>query len=111
MPNTTYQTYTDCTHYTTQNLLQAVNEVWGPYFITLGGDLPNNLKVLVASYRYNCDQNYWNCGDKEEYYLAKGYGLVQWAHYTLGSGSYHMQQQTIFNKLAAGGTSPYFPCF
>jgi hypothetical protein len=111
VPNTTYETYTDCTHYTTQNLLHAVNEVWGPYYISLGGDLPSNLEVLVASYRYNCDQNYSNCGDKEEYYLAQGYGLVQWAHYTLGSGSYNLQQETIFNKLEPGGTSPYFPCF
>ena len=111
VPDTSYQTYTDCTHYTTQNLLKAVNEVWGPYYITLGGMLPANLKVLVASYRYNCDANYWNCGDKEEYYLAERYGLVQWAHYSLVNGSYQMQQQTIFNQLVAGSTSPYFPCF
>lgn len=111
VPDTSYQTYTDCTHFTTQDLLNAVNEVWGPYYLTLGGDLPANLKVLVASYRYNCDGNYSNCGDKEEYYLAKRYGLVQWAHYTLVNGNYQMQQQTMFNQLVAGGTTPYFPCF
>jgi hypothetical protein len=111
VPDTSYQTYTDCTHYTTSNLLQGVNQVWGPYYITLGGMLPANLKVLVASYRYDCDTNYANCGDKEEYYLAQNYGLVQWVHYRLLNGSYQMQQQTIFNQLVAGGTTPYFPCF
>ena len=111
VPDTSYQTYSDCTHYTTQDLLKAVNEVWGPYYVSLGGMLPSHLKVLVASYRYNCDNNYSNCGDKEEYYLAQSYGLVQWAHYTLANGSYQMQQQTIFNQLVAGGTTPYFPCF
>ena len=111
VPNTSYQTYSDCTHYITQNLKQGINEVWGPYNISLGGVLPNNLKVLVASYRYNCDVNYANCGDKEEYYLAQKYGLVQWVHYSLVSGSYVMQQKTVFNKLTAGSTTPYFPCF
>jgi hypothetical protein len=73
--------------------------------------LPSNLKVLVASYRYNCDVNYGNCGDKEEYYLAQKYGLVQWVHYSLVSGKYQTQQKTVFNQLTSGGNKPSFPCF
>jgi hypothetical protein len=110
VPNTSYRTYTDCTHYFTQNLLKGVNQVWGPYNITLGGSLPSNLQVLVASYRYNCDTNYNNCHDKEEYYLAQRYGLVQWVHYSLLSGAYKVDQRTIFNKLVKGTTTPFFPC-
>jgi len=111
VPNTSYQTYSDCTHYITQTLKQGLNQIWGPYSISLGGALPSNLKVLVASYRYNCDSNYANCGDKEEYYLAQKYGLVQWVHYSLVSGVYQMQQKTVFNQLASGATTPSFPCF
>jgi len=111
VPNTSYQTYSDCTHYITQNLKQGVNQVWGPYWISLGGALPSKLKVLVASYRYNCDVNYSNCGDKEEYYLAQKYGLVQWVHYSLVSGAYQIQQKTVFNQIASGATTPNFPCF
>ena len=111
VPNTSYQTYSDCTHYTTRNLLKGVNQVWGPYSITLGGNLPSNLKVLVASYRYNCNSSYGSCGDKEEYYLAQKYGLVQWAHYSLVKGTYELKQKTVFNKLVSGGTTPSFPCF
>jgi hypothetical protein len=111
VPNTSYQTYADCTHYTTQNLLKGINQVWGPYSITLGGNLPSNLKVLVASYRYNCNSSYGSCGDKEEYYFAQKYGLVQWVHYSLVSGTYQMKQKTVFNKLVSGGTTPFFPCF
>jgi len=111
VPNTSYQTYSDCTHYITQNLKQGINQVWGPYSITLGGALPANLKVLVASYRYNCDINYANCNDKEEYYLAQKYGLVQWVHYSLVRGAFQIQQKTVFNKLTAGSTTPSFPCF
>jgi hypothetical protein len=111
VPNTSYQTYSDCTHYITQNLKQGINQVWGPYWISLGGALPSKLKVLVASYRYNCDVNYANCNDKEEYYLAQKYGLVQWAHYSLVSGAYQIQQKTVFNQLTSGTTTPNFPCF
>jgi hypothetical protein len=69
------------------------------------------LTVLVASYRYNCDVNYANCGDKEEYYLAQRYGLVQWVHYALVRGQYQMKQKTVFNWLTNGGTIPNFRCF
>lgn len=111
VPNTSYQIYSDCSHYTTHDLLKARNEVWGPYKVTLGGSLPSSLSVLVASYRYNCDVNYANCGDKEEYYLAQRYGLVQWVHYALVRGTYQMKQKTVFNQLAKGATTPDFPCF
>jgi hypothetical protein len=111
VPNTSYQTYSDCTHYITQNLKQGINQVWGPYWISLGGALPSKLEVLVASYRYNCDVNYANCNDKEEYYLAQKYGLVQWVHYSLVSGAYQIQQKTVFNQLTSGTTTPNFPCF
>ena len=111
VPNTSYQTYTDCSHFTTQNLLKGNNQVWGPYSISLGGNLPASLKVLVASYRYNCDSNYANCRDKEEYYFGQRYGLVQWVHYSLVSGVYEMKQKTVFNELKSGVTKPVFPCF
>jgi len=111
VPNTSYQTYTDCSHYTTQNLLKGINQVWGPYWVSLGGGLPSSLKVLVASYRYNCNSNYGSCGDKEEYYLAQKYGLVQWVHYRLMSGTYKIQQRTVFNQLVKGTAAPSFPCF
>lgn len=111
VPNTSYQTYTDCNHYKVQDLKKGINEVWGPYQLSLGGDLPSPLQVLVASYRYNCDTNYANCGDKEEYYVAQRYGLVQWVHYSLASGTYQMRQRTVFNRMMTGGTTPSFPCF
>lgn len=111
VPNTSYQTYTDCHHYKIQNLRKGVNQIWGPYKLTLGGNLPSSLPVLVASYRYNCDTTYGNCGDKEEFYFAQKYGLVQWVHYSLSTGAYQMKQKTIFNHLVSGATQPSFPCF
>jgi hypothetical protein len=111
VPNTSYQTYTDCANYTTQSLKYGINEVWGPYTLSFGGSVPNNTKTLVVSYRYNCDNSYNNCGDKEEYYLAQRYGLVQWVHYRLVRGVYQQQQKSIFNTLKTGTAQPVFSCF
>jgi hypothetical protein len=111
VPNTTYDIYTDCTHFTRHTLKQGINQVWGPYTKSFGGSLPSNLKTLVVSYRYNCDSSYGNCNDKEEYYLTQRYGLAQWVHYTLNSGVYVQQQKSVFNNVTGGGTSPKFACF
>jgi hypothetical protein len=109
--NTTYQAYTSCNHYTTHNLQNSVNQVWGPYKLSFGGALPSNLPTLIISYRYNCDGAYNNCGDKEEYYLTQRYGMVQWIHYSLVKGNYEQQQKSVFNWLTGGTATPDFPCF
>lgn len=111
VPNTYYEIHTSCNSYTLANLRYAVNEVWGPYYYSFGGSLPSNMKTLVVSYRYNCSSSYNNCSDKEEYYLGQRYGLVQWVHYTLSNGTYVEQQKSVFNQLASGSATPYFPCF
>jgi hypothetical protein len=111
VPNTTYDIYTDCNHHTTHALKKGINQVYGPYTFSFGGNLPNNLKSLIISYRYNCDNNYGACGDKEEYYLAQRYGLLQWVHYTLMNGKYVQQQKSVFNTLTSGSTTPKFVCF
>jgi len=111
MSNTTYDIYTDCYHHTTHNLKKGINQVYGPYNLSFGGNVPGNLKTLVISYRYNCDTNYGNCGDKEEFYVAQRYGLMQWVHYTLINGKYAQQQKSVFNTLKSGSTTPKFVCF
>jgi hypothetical protein len=32
-------------------------------------------------------------------------------HYRLMSGTYKIQQKTVFNKLVKGTATPSFPCF
>lgn len=113
--NTNYDLHTNCAQScsVTLGLQNGVNQVWGPYTYTFGGSLPANLKTLVVSYRYNCDSNYANCNDKEEYYLTRRYGLVQWVHYVRlpSNGTYAQLQKTVFNKLVIGVVTPDFPCF
>ncbi|MCU1271107.1 MAG: hypothetical protein JWN74_2401 [Acidobacteriaceae bacterium] len=111
--NTNFDLHTNCsqTCSVTLGLQSGINQVWGPYYYSFGGSLPNNLKTLVISYRYNCDANYQNCVDKEEYYVSQRYGLVQWVHYVLANGVYAQLQKTIINKLVVGVVTPDFPCF
>lgn len=111
--NTNYDLHTNCSNTcsVTLGIQNALNEVWGPYNFTFGGDLPSNLKTLVISYRYNCTTNYATCMDKEEYYVTQRYGLVQWVHYVFASGSWAQVQKTVLNQMVVGVATPYFPCF
>jgi hypothetical protein len=90
-----------------------VNTVWGPYSETLGGDLPDNMQTLVISYQYSCDSSLQNCKNKEEFHLAKPYGLVKWQHQKLqADGTYAAPDNvTYLNKLATGQVKPYTVCF
>lgn len=111
--DSTYEIHSDCNTFTTKNLGHVINEVWGPYKESLGGQLPNNLETLVISYRYSCDANYSNCANKEEFHVAKPYGLVKWQHQSLGAdGTYKTPDNvTYFNRIVSGQTSPVTACF
>jgi hypothetical protein len=111
VPDTSFDIYTSCQHSTRHNLGKAVNQVYGPYTMSFGGNLPNNLQTLVVSYRYNCDSSYSHCGSKEEFYLAQKYGLVQWVYYVMVNGKYQQQQKSVFNTLKSGAAMPNFSCF
>lgn len=111
--NTNYDLHTNCSNTcsVTLGLQNSINQVLGPYSYSFGGSLPNNLKTLVISYRYNCDANYVKCLDKEEYYVTQRYGLVQWIHYVFANGAYGQLQKSTLNKLVVGTVTPDFPCF
>ena len=111
--DSSYEIHSDCKSFVTKNLGHVINEVWGPYKESLGGQLPNNLETLVISYRYTCDANYSNCANKEEYHIAKPYGLVKWQHQSLGAnGTYKSPDNvTVFNHVVSGQVSPVTACF
>jgi len=111
VPDTRYQQHTSCSQYTVKNLRRGINEVWGPYPVewpAIGEIVP----TLVVSYRYNCDENYGSCRDKETYSLVKDYGLMEWRHYHLVSppDGYEVVEVTKFDRLEDGNIEPYFPC-
>lgn len=108
-----YEIHTDCLSYTEKFLGHVINELWGPYNESLGGDLPDNLQTVVISYRYSCDSNYSHCGDKESFHFGKPYGLVYWQHQKLASDGVSYlppDNQTTFNRVVAGDVKPIFTC-
>lgn len=111
LPSTPFGIYTDCGNRVEKNLGRVVNEVWGPYQLSFGGDLPPNTETLVISYRYSCDANYTNCAHKEAYYLTEKYGLVQWAEWKLVSGQYQLVSQAVNNLVRPGSVAPLTTCF
>jgi hypothetical protein len=111
--DSTYEIHSSCSSYITKSLGHVINEVWGPYNESLGGSLPDNLETLVISYRYSCDSSYSHCGDKEEFHVAKPYGLVYWQHQSLQSnGTYaRPDNKTYLNRVVAGQTTVVTTCF
>lgn len=111
--SSTYETHSDCNTFITQKLGGVVNTVWGPYSETLGGDLPDNLQTLVISYQYSCDSSLQHCQNKEEFHVAKPYGLVKWQHQKLQTdGTYAPPDNvTYLNRVATGQVKPYTVCF
>ena len=108
-----FEIHTGCQTYSEHFLGHVINELWGPYEESLGGDLPPKLQTLVISYRYNCDSNYGHCGDKESFHLGKPYGLVYWQHQKLapdGVNYLDPDNKTTFNRVVAGGVKPIFTC-
>jgi hypothetical protein len=110
---TTFEMHTDCNSFTSHKLGGVMNTVWGPYTESLGGDLPDNLQTLVISYQYNCDSASHNCKDKEEFHVAKPYGLVKWQHQKRqADGTYAAPDNVTFlNTLSTGQVTPFTVCF
>ena len=109
--DTSFEIVSSCTHSAVHKLGTMNNEVWGPYKMSFGGDIPDNTDTLVVAYKYNCDAGYANCNDREQYYLTQRYGLVRWDHSKLKSQKYVIDNFTVYNQLVAGGPpAPEFPC-
>jgi len=108
--DTTFEVHSSCKEYVTKNLKKAVTHLFGPKPMNFGGDLPDNLPTMIASYQYICDSGYRNCRDKEEFYLAKPYGIVEWRHYKLEGDDYTLVKTTTHNRVVKGQVKPIVPC-
>ncbi len=109
----TYKIFTSCSQSETKDLGYVKNTLWGPYKESLGGDLPDDLETLVVSYQYVCDANYENCQDREQFHVAKPYGLVYWQHQKLqADGTYAKpDNSTVMNRVVGGQVKPFTTCF
>jgi hypothetical protein len=89
---------------------KTFSQVWGPYEMDFGGNLPPKSKTMVVAYYWNPVSGGW--GVKEQQYFVEGYGLVRWeAWKRQADGTYALADQTNFNRLVEGNLPRYqFPC-
>ena len=120
--NSQYAIYaTGCSLQSINNLKYVVNEVWGPYSESFGGNIPNPITTLVVAYRWGCDDNgngTYSCSNKEEYHVAQRYGLLQWKHFQSNGTCDNngvctwtpVQTSTHSNLVSGAPPAPDVPC-
>jgi len=108
---TNFEIHTTCSQYTKSNLGYAKTEIWGPYYESLGGDLPPNMETLHLNWMWSCDSSYNNCQTKEVFTLAQVYGNVRWQNYKFVGGKYSLIQTSLKNVVVPGTMTPVHPCW
>ena len=93
----------------------VLGEVWnvGQHdfgLLDLQGQPIGPIDTRVLTYNWSCDSNYQNCKVREELWLARGYGWVEWKNYVLQNGQYVLMQDTIGTHAAQGAPVPVQPC-
>ena len=88
--------FDQCKPYKASDLSTAVNDLDAPQLIDAGENV-GQVGTRVLHYRYNCE-NFKNCVDEEQFFLANGYGLWQWKHYHHGV----LVKATLMNRLETG---------
>jgi hypothetical protein len=69
-----------------------------------GGNI-GQVWTRVLHYRYNCNDDFQQCADEEQFYLANGFGEWQWKHYHHGAPV----NSTLINNLEQGSTDATLP--
>lgn len=102
---TYYRYYSSCDPYKQSNLGTAVNDLDAPVLMDAGRNL-GQVWTRVFHYHYNCNRDFQQCVDEEQFYLANGYGEWQWKHYKNGN----LVSSTLINNMELGSASATLPC-
>jgi hypothetical protein len=103
--DTYYQYYSSCKPYKESQLGTSVNSLDAPVLMKTGGNI-GQVWTRVLHYRYNCNEDFQQCADEEQFYLANGYGEWQWKHYHNGA----LVNSTLINNMELGSTGATLPC-
>jgi hypothetical protein len=103
--DTRFQYYSSCNPYKSSTVGTAVFDLDAPEQMDAGGNL-GTLWTRVLHYHYNCDKDYDNCRDEEQFYLGNGYGLWQWKHYKQG----RLQKTALMNSYEEGRAGGKLAC-
>jgi hypothetical protein len=103
--NTSYEYYSSCKAYKESDVGTAVNNLDAPALMDTGGNI-GQVWTRVFHYNYNCNQDFQQCTDEEQFFLANGYGEWQWKHYHNGV----LVASTLINNMESGTTNATLPC-
>ena len=103
--DTSYQYYSSCKPYKESHLGTAVNDLDAPVLMNTAGNI-GQVWTRVLHYHYNCNQDYAQCADEEQFFLANAYGEWQWKHYHNSV----LVATTLINNMEPGTTSATLPC-
>lgn len=103
--NTTFRYFSACRPVKSSNIGTAVNDLDAPQMVNTGGSL-GSVWTRVLHYHYNCDSNFQNCKDEEQFFLANGYGLWQWKHFRNGK----LMKTALMNNVETGTAQAGLPC-
>jgi hypothetical protein len=103
--DTHFQYYSSCESYKESELGTSVNSLDAPVLMDTGGNI-GQVWTRVLHYRYNCNSDFQQCADEEQFYLANGYGEWQWLHYHDGV----LVNSTLINNEETGSTDSTLPC-
>jgi hypothetical protein len=103
--DTSFQYYSSCKAYKESNIGTAVNDLDAPVLMDTGGNI-GQVWTRVFHYYYNCNADFEQCTDEEQFFLANGYGEWQWKHYQNGV----LVNSTLINNIESGTTNATLPC-
>lgn len=103
--DTRFDYFASCRPYKSSTIGTAVNDLDAPSQVNAGGNIGVQW-TRVLHYHYNCDRNYQNCRDEEQFYLANSYGLWQWKHYENGP----LAKTALMNDVRQGRANATLPC-
>src|SRR5207245_10941945 len=94
--NSDYSFYSACTAYKTAGLKSMLNQISAPAQVKAGGNI-GKVKTRLFTYQYNCDTNYGNCSDKEEFSLGSGVELNDGKNYVNQTAQRVIVQESTIN--------------
>lgn len=103
--DSSFRLYSSCSAFTESNLGQVQTQAFGPVPMALDDTL-GTLNCIIVEYQWS------NGAVMETFIFAEGYGWVWWSSSMMVNGGYVLQQMSVFNTVAAGGSAGFapFPC-
>jgi hypothetical protein len=103
--DTAFRYYSSCNPYKQSQLGTAVTNLDAPVRMDTEGRV-GKVWTRVLHYQYNCNKDFEQCADEEQFFLGNGYGLWQWRHYKNGT----LVKKILINNIEGGSTNATLPC-